>query len=707
MKRRDLPTAAELAEWLAIEPGRPTVKAAAKAFNIKPGLKADLKRMLDEAYPKKREKIMRPDSPIGIYEVSDITTDGDVMARPLEHDGPELALAGPREVALGERFLGRAEGIKVRLIRRLKDVPDKVAGILRVTDRGTRIVPLSKGESRDWIVPDGMTFGARDGELVEAEPLIKAGRMGLPRARVIARIGDPSAPKAVSLTAIWQHGIPDQFPADALAEAEQAGLPNDTRTDLTHLPFVTIDPVDARDHDDAVYAEPTEHGHRCFIAIADVAAFVRPGTALDREALKRGNSTYFPDRVVPMLPDRLSGDLCSLHEGVVRPVMVAEILIDVSGQRQSTSIYRANINSRASLAYETVQAEMDAASGANWHILEPLCAAWEALKKERAHRQPLNLDLPERKIVLSDAGEVTSVDFRPHIPANQLIEDFMILANVAVAEELLAKKKPQIFRIHAEPDREKLSSLSDTAQASGMVLAKGQVILTRHLNKLLAQADDTEFDELINMSVLRSMAQAVYSPDNIGHFGLALRNYAHFTSPIRRYSDLVTHRALISALKLGQDGLKGDEDFVQIAEHISLTERRSMIAERETIDRYLAAFMADRIGVEFEGRISGIQKFGCFVKLDDTGADGLIPIRAIGDEFFRFDDRTHTLTGSDTGLKLALGQRVTVKLAEAIPVTGGLILDLLALDGAPLKRKATRSRQTRGGARIVTRKRRK
>ncbi|MEO8529946.1 MAG: RNB domain-containing ribonuclease, partial [Deltaproteobacteria bacterium] len=405
---------------------------------------------------------------------------------------------------------------------------------------------------------------------------------------------------------------------------------------------------------------------------------------------------------------------CPAKASSPRPVLVAEILIDVSGQRQSTSIYRATINSRASLAYETVQDELDAGTGPHWSILEPLFTAWEALQKERANRQPLNLDLPERKIILNDAGEVTSVDFRAHIPANQLIEDFMILANVAVAEALLAQKKPQIFRIHAEPDREKLSSLSDTAQASGMVLAKGQVILTRHLNKLLAQAHDTEFDELINMSVLRSMAQAVYSPDNIGHFGLALRNYAHFTSPIRRYSDLVTHRALISALKLGQDGLKGDEDFVQIAEHISLTERRSMVAERETIDRYLAAFMAEQTGVELEGRISGVQKFGCFVKLDNTGADGLIPIRAIGDEFFRFDDRTHTLTGSDSGVRVALGQRVTVKLAEAIPITGGLILELLAIDGKVMRQQSNRGRPSRNGpskgprkgARTVTRKRR-
>ena len=701
-KRHELPSEAELRDWLAAGAGRPTVKDALKAFNLKPGLKADMKRMLDAAYPKRaaREK---PASPIGIYEVSDVTPDGDLIARPLDHEGDEAPLISRTDLGPGERFLGRRDGQSVRLIRRLADVPDKIAGIFR---EGTpaRIVPITRGHTSDWAVPEGMEFGARDGELVEAEPIGKAGRFGAARARVLSRIGDPSAPKAVSLTAIWQHGIPNQFPDDVLAAAEAAEMPKGKREDLTHLPFVTIDPADARDHDDAVYAEPTEHGHRCFVAIADVAAFVRPGTPLDREALKRGNSTYFPDRVVPMLPDRLSGDLCSLHEGVDRPVMVAEIVVDSGGRRQSVRIFRGLIRSRASLAYETVQTEYDAGQGPNWPILEPLFKAWAALKKERATRQPLNLDLPERKIILDDAGNVTDIRFRDHLPAHQLIEDFMILANVAVAEELLAKKKPQIFRVHAEPDRERIKALGDIAQASGMVLAKGQVIRTEHLNRLLKQADETEHDELINMAVLRSMAQAVYSPDNIGHFGLALRNYAHFTSPIRRYSDLVTHRALISALGLGDDGLKGDEDLMQIADHLSLTERRSMMAERETIDRYLAAYMADRVGAEMDGRISGVQKFGLFVKLDETGADGLVPVRSIGDDFFRYDERTQSLTGRASNLRLTLGQRVRVKLAEAVPVTGGLMFDLIEVEGraldtrrkSPVKRGAvTRRRRTK------------
>jgi ribonuclease R len=683
-KGNRLPSAADLREWLATAPGPVTLKAVAKAFGVKGALKDDLKRLMDEALPPKPRKEKAFRSPIGIYEVSDITTEGEVIARPLDHEGPELPLPDGMALSLGERFLGRSEQSAVRLIRRLTDVPDKVAGILRVTPSGARIVPLTKGESREWQVPEGMLFGAKDGELVEAEPLSKGSRMGLPRARVIARIGDPSAPKAVSLTAIWQHGIPDQFPADVLAEADHAALPNDKRTDLTHIPFLTIDPSDARDHDDAIAAKPIDGGFICYVAIADVAAFVRPGTALDREALKRGNSTYFPDRVVPMLPDRLSGDLCSLHEGVERPVLVAEIQIDRDGRRTKSEFLRATIRSRASLSYETAQGELDDGKGPHHEILLPLHDAWQALQKERASRQPLNLELPERKITLDDQGRVIDISFRPHLATHQLIEDFMILANVAVAEELIAQKRPQILRVHAEPDREKLKSLSDTAQASGMVLAKGQVIMTRHLNKLLAQADGTEFDELINMSVLRSMAQAVYSPDNIGHFGLALRNYAHFTSPIRRYSDLVTHRTLISALKLGEDGLKGDEDLQQIADHISLTERRSMLAERETTDRYLAAYMSERIGEEMEGRISGVQKFGCFVKLNDSGADGLVPVRSLGDEFFRFDARTNTLTGIDSGVTLAMGQRVTVKLMEAIPVTGGLMLEIIAVDGKPL-----------------------
>jgi ribonuclease R len=440
------------------------------------------------------------------------------------------------------------------------------------------------------------------------------------------------------------------------------------------------------------------------VAIADVAHHVRPGSALDREARNRGNSSYFPDRVVPMLPDRLSGDLCSLHEGVTRACMAVRMVLDAKGQKISHRFTRGLMHSIASLNYAEVQAARDGAPNDKTaplmdRVINPLYDAYAAAMPARALRQPLDLDLPERRIELAENGTVSSVNFRDRLDAHRLIEEFMILANVATAEELIAHKRPLLFRVHEEPSPEKLDALREVALASGLTLAKGQVLKTQHLNRLLSQAQGTEFDELINISTLRSMTQAYYHGENFGHFGLALRAYAHFTSPIRRYSDLIVHRALISTHGWGDDGLSGD-DIAQLPEtaiHISETERRSMAAERDTTDRYLAAYLSERVWADFQGRISGIARFGIFVKLRETGADGLVPIRTLGREFFNFDAETSTLTGSDTGLTFRLGQQVTVRLAEAVPVTGGLMLELLSLDGKTLPRSPSRGRSSPAG----------
>ena len=506
-------------------------------------------------------------------------------------------------------------------------------------------------------------------------------------------MGDPSAPKAVSLIAIHQHGIPDNFPDDVVAEADAqkpAGLKG--REDLRDLPLITIDPSDARDHDDACFAEAdsdpkNEGGHVLWVAIADVAAYVIPGSALDREARKRGNSTYFPDRVVPMLPDRLSGDLCSLHEGVPRACIAVRMVLDAKGNKLSHDFHRALMRSPASLHYEEVQDAIDGRPNARTEpllepALKPLYAAYAALKLARAERQPLDLDLPERRIELAQDGTVKSVNFKDRLDAHRLIEEFMVLANVAAAETLLSKKVPLLFRIHEEPSPEKLESLRETAQAAGLTLAKGQVLQTWHLNKLLNDAAGTDEAELINLSTLRSMTQAYYGPAHIGHFGLALRSYAHFTSPIRRYADLIVHRALVTAHGWGKDGLQPEdyETLEQTGAHISDTERRSMVAERDTTDRYLASHLSERVGNEFTGRISGIARFGVFVKLDETGADGLLPMRALGREYFHHDAESQTLMGADTGMLISLGQRVKVRLAEAVAVTGGISLELLELE---------------------------
>jgi len=729
---KSLPSKDDLRAWIAENPGLTAKRDIARAFGIKGAARIDLKRALkeleDEGFIEKRRRSYRDPErlpPVTVLQVQGPDAEGDLFARPMEWhgEGPEpRVLVVPRQsdpgLGAGDRILAKLLAVRgedhhyeARLIRRIGTTPRKIVGIFRKETEGGRIMPIEKGSDREWRVAAGATHGAKDGELVEAEAAGPAARLGMPRARVTERLGDPSAPKAVSLIAIHQHGIPDAFPDEVLSDAERAkptGLSG--REDLREMPFVTIDPSDARDRDDAILARADDDpgnpgGHVIWVAIADVAAYVRPGTALDREARNRGNSTYFPDRVVPMLPDLLSGDLCSLHEGVERPVIAVNMVLNAEGRKISHRFTRAMIRSAASLTYEDAQAAADGQTGDKTAplvetVIRPLWAAWKAAHMERVAREPLDIDLPERRIVLSDTGRVLSVAFKERLEAHRLIEDFMVLANVAAAEELIRRRRPLLFRVHEEPSPEKLDTLREVAQASGLTLAKGQVLQTSHLNRLLAQAEGTEFDELINMATLRSMTQAYYNPENFGHFGLALRNYAHFTSPIRRYSDLIVHRALITAHGWGEDGLSPQEieNLEETAKHISETERRSMAAERDTTDRYLAAWLSERVGAEFAGRISGVTRFGLFVKLDETGADGLIPIRTLGQEFFHFDARAQTLMGDRSGLMIAVGARVLVRLAEATPMTGGLMLELLEMDGKALPRGPQPARG-RGGPR--------
>ena len=724
-----LPSKAQIRQWIAENPLQANGRDIARAFGVKGAARGDLARMIDEIEaedgtvraPRARTSYLAAEGvlpPVAVLEVLAPDADGDLFARPLEAgvptDGPAILIVPQKgDPALGEgmrilarltRVTGEDHGYEARLIRALGTTAHKVLGIFRKSAEGGRIQPIDKGSDKEWRVPRDGVNEARDGELVEAE-LIGKRSMGLPSARVIVRLGDPSGPKAVSLIAIHQHGIPDDFPDAVVAEADgKVEAPLGNREDLRDLALCTIDPPDARDRDDAVYAEPdrdphNEGGHILWVAIADVAHYVTPGSALDREARKRGNSSYFPDRVVPMLPDILSGDLCSLHENVDRACLAVRMVIDKDGRKLRHSFTRGLMRSKAALSYAQVQAAIDgtpdtATAPLLDSVLRPLYAAYASLKAARAARQPLELDLPERKIILNDEGQITSVAFAERFDAHKLIEEFMVLANVAAAEELIRLKSPLLFRVHEEPSPEKLDALREVAGASGFVLAKGQVLKTAHLNRLLEAAAGSEFAELINITALRSMTQAYYAPQNFGHFGLALRNYAHFTSPIRRYSDLIVHRGLIASHGWGKDGLSpwAVENLEETAKLISDTERRSMAAERDTTDRYLAAYLSDRVGTEFSGRIAGVQKFGLFVKLDETGADGLVPIRSVGREYFRYDEETQTLTGSDTGITLGLGQRVTVRLAEATPTTGGLVLELLNVEDGTLRNPSPRGK---------------
>lgn len=709
-----LPTKKQIQDWIKDNPKKSSKREIAKAFGIKGSMRVELKKVLKELtlsgeIDKNKKSFKNPNQlpSVCILQMMASTSDGDLFARPVDWKGDEpepivlmVFRASDPALAYGDRVLAKVSIVQDeqyqyegRIIRVLKKTPKNTLGIFKETSEGGRILPIEKS-GREWSVKLSDALDAKDGELVEAEQIKGPRASGLHAARVINIVGDPSGPKAVSLIAIHQHGIPHQFPEDVLNESENSNFSVDAkREDLTKIPFVTIDPSDARDHDDAVYSHPDKDpsnigGHVLWVAIADVAHFVKPGSALDKEARKRGNSTYFADRVVPMLPDRLSGDLCSIHEGIERPCLAVCITIDKSGKKLKQTFHRANIKSVASLNYEEVQKSVEGTVNEKVkphfeNVIKPLYECYFCLKKSKDCRQPLDLDLPERKVELFKNGRVKAVVLKERFDSHRLIEEFMILANVAAAEELSKARSEFLYRVHEEPTPEKLNALREVAQSAGFNLAKGQVLQTSHLNDLLTKSKQSDLSELISMTTLRSMSQAYYSRENFGHFGLALKKYAHFTSPIRRYSDLITHRALISSLGLGCDGLKemDSEKLEGTAKHISDTERRSMVAERDTTDRYLASYLSEKVGNEFEGKISGVAKFGFFVRLNESGAEGIVPVRTLGTDFYYYDDRTNTLRGSETGLIIGLGQRATVRLKEVDPIAGGIAFDALNIDG--------------------------
>jgi ribonuclease R len=701
---------ARVLEALAKEP-EGTKRDIARTLGVRGSERIALKRILKElesegliARGAKRSYLKAGALPeVTVLEITGQDPDGELLARPtrweLQEAPPQIIVVPGREtdagpaLGRGERILARLTqtdgGFEARIIKRLGASVHRVLGVFRDgPGREGRIVPIDRKTRHEFIVDARDRAGAEPNELVLAEPL--AGRAaGSPRARITERLGSMSEPRAISLIAIHEHGIPTEFPADVIAEAARAEPVNPRgRTDLRRIPLVTIDPEDARDHDDAVWAGPDDApgnkgGHVVIVAIADVAAYVTPGSALDREALKRGNSAYFPDRVVPMLPERLSADLCSLRESEDRPCLAVRMIFDSHGNKRGHEFLRAIMRSAARLTYAQAQRAFDGKADDNHReiaklALTPLWNAYRVLAEARDKRDPLNLDLPERRIVIGDDGKLKSVDWRERLESMRLIEELMIQANVAAAEALEKARTPLIYRIHEEPSQEKVHAFSDYLRTLGMSFAKGQVLKPGLFNRILAQAKGGPHGEVMNDVVLRTQAQAIYSSANIGHFGLHLQRYAHFTSPIRRYADLIVHRALIRGMKLGSDGLTDSEigRLDQIAEHISMCERRAMAAERDSTDRYVAAYMEDRIGAEFQARVTGVTRFGLFVRLKETGAEGIIPIRSLGGEYFKHDERRHALVGDRTGTIYTLGEWLSVRLMEAAPLTGGLRFEL-------------------------------
>ncbi|MDB5567258.1 MAG: ribonuclease, partial [Tardiphaga sp.] len=583
---------------------------------------------------------------------------------------------------------------RARVIKVVDHAKTRVLGIFRKTpDGGGRLIPVDKKQAGrgELNIAAADSNGAEDGDLVSVD-LIHTRGYGLASGKVKERLGSLASEKAVSLIAIHSHEIPQAFSPAAIEEAEAAKPATLAgREDWRAVPLVTIDPPDAKDHDDAVYAEldpdaNNKGGYVVNVAIADVAFYVRPGSALDRDALTRGNSVYFPDRVVPMLPERISNDLCSLVPGEARGALAVRMVIGADGRKRSHTFHRILMRSAAKLNYAQAQAAIDGRPDDTTGpildpILKPLYDAYAVVKLARDERDPLDLDIPERKILLKKDGTVDRVIAPERLDAHKLIEEFMILANVAAAEMLEKKALPLIYRVHDEPSVEKVHNLQEFLKTLDLPFAKAGALRPSLFNRVLTQVKGHDSEPLVNEVVLRSQAQAEYAAENYGHFGLNLRRYAHFTSPIRRYADLIVHRALIRGLGLGEGALPETETMEtlsEVAAQISVTERRAMKAERETADRLIAHFLADRIGATFQGRISGVTRAGLFVKLSDTGADGLIPIRTLGTEYFNYDEARHALVGTRSGAMHRLGDVVDVRLVEAAPVAGALRFELLS-----------------------------
>jgi ribonuclease R len=716
----------------------------ARAFGVagddRPALKQMLRKLEEEGVLDRRGRVLNGAGQLPSVVLADIVRrdrDGELVAEPVERntaDGakPPRIIIAPRRFKQGERPAGIGDRALIRVERRpgedgayagriVKVLPrerSELLGVYRaVPGAGGRLVPVDKkSHGREVLIAPGDENGAEDGDLVSAAPTSR-NRFGLAQAKVRERLGSVKSEKAVSLVAIHAHSIRNEFAPEVLAEAEKAKPATlKGREDWRDLPLVTIDPPDAKDHDDAVHAvadsDPgNPDGFIVTVAIADVAAYVRPGGVLDREALERGNSVYFPDRVVPMLPERISNDLCSLVPHQPRPALAVRMVIGADGRKKSHSFHRVMMRSAAKLSYQQAQDAIDRRPDDTTGpildpLLRPLWAAYGCVAGERDRRGPLSLDLPERKIVLKADGTVDRIFVPERLEAHRLIEEFMILANVAAAETLEKAGSPLVYRVHDEPSLEKMRGLGEVLASVGYKLPKDGALRPALFNRILAGFQGSEHQIFVNEVVLRSQAQAVYAADNAGHFGLNLRRYAHFTSPIRRYADLIVHRALIRALGLGSDGLPPDMDrkeLTEISEQISAAERRAMAAERETVERLIAFHLADRVGAAFTGRISGVTRSGLFVKLAETGADGFVPAATIGADYYRHDEARHALVGERTGETYRLGDPVEVKLVEAAPVAGALRFELLT-EGRPGERSSRsrspfRSRAERGGAR--------
>ncbi len=721
------PSSDQILAYIQRNPLQAGKREIARAFKLNADQKKVLKKVLREMeqtaiIEKKRgNKFSEPGKlpSVTVLEITGPNKEGDLLAKPLNWDGnidPVIFVLPERRsnpaLGKGDRVLARLEETELGIysaksIRRISEAPTHILGVLIKIEGELRVQPTDRRQKKEMIVRPDDSMDAQAGELVRAE-VLPGKRLGLRYAKINERLESMSSPGAISLIAIHQYDIPTEFSDDAKKIANDAKAHTlGQRSDLRHIPFITIDGADARDFDDAVFAELDEDeknpgGWHLIVAIADVAAYISTGDALDKEAQKRGNSVYFPDRVVPMLPEALSNGWCSLVPNEERPCIAAHLWIDKNGHLLGHSFVRGLMISHARTTYEQVQAAKDGqpdeltAPLVN-KIIAPLYGAFHVLDKYRQNRSALELEVPERKVVIGEDGKIASITPRQRLESHKLIEEFMITANVAAAQSLEKNKQPCVYRIHDRPSPEKLGAFTQFLETLEYNFAKGQVIKPIQFNQILRKVAKTPNSHMINQMVLRSQAQAEYSPVNIGHFGLALSRYCHFTSPIRRYSDLLVHRALINANKLGDDGLKENGDgFKELGTHLCSTERRAASAERDAINRYIAGHLSTCIGSIFNARNNGVTRFGLFVTLDETGADGLVPISSLAGDYYDLDTTGHLLIGQNSGNIYQLGQAVEVMLREATPVSGGLVFQII-VSGEPKSGKHTQNNKRKSG----------
>lgn len=710
-----LPNKAEILSFINENPDQSSKREIAKAFNLKGDSRIWLRDILRELKDKnrrskQRKRVINKEKlpPVALVKISGRDEDGSLIAQPLEWEndskpnieihsfhrikGASIGIGDHVLVKIFQNKTSQSSPYTGRIIRKVNASPKSIFGVVqKLKNDQWRLDPIER--TTDGLIIDSSGIFSKmqieTGDLVEVEVKKNTG-YGLKTAQIKNVLGHIDSEKTLSMIALLAKGIPYIFPEDVLRQVKHLKPANgENREDWRQLPLITIDPLDAKDHDDAVYAtrdkDPANPGGWIIVvAIADVSYYVKTGSALDKEALKRGNSVYFPGYVVPMLPERISNNLCSLREKKERPALAVRMVFDANGNKRKHSFHRVMVRVIAKFSYQEAQSAIDGNINEKTapffeSALQPLWESYRCLKIARDRRQPLELEIAERKIILDQNGCIKDVVNEPHLEAHHLIEEFMIQANIAASETLKEHHQPFIYRIHDKPSLAKQEILRNFLQSLGISLSRGAELTSARFNNILAKVMNTKQQELVNQIILRTQSQAEYNPQNIGHFGLNLRNYTHFTSPIRRYADLIIHRALIKALKLGNDQLTEaqEQNLAEISTQISLYERRAMIAERETIDRLVAHYLTNKIGRIFTGRISGVTKAGLFISLDKLNTDGFVHITTLKNDYYYFDEIQHILIGKRSQKGYQLSDIVEVKLITVQPFAGALCFELL------------------------------